>query len=229
MTLRRRRGGSDPGWHLKLPAGGSTRQEIRVPLGQGGRRVPTRLAGLVRGYTRGAALRPGSPDSTRRQVVTLVNIAGASLAEIASDDVSAQSLGDETVISQWAEVEVELTGGAPRLLKAADAQLRRDGLRPSARSAKLERALGWPEGSGPQPNGRAAAANRQHQPSSAGGVVLAYLREHAARLGSMDPRVRADKPDSVHQMRVATRRLRSTLQSTATWSRAPGRSRSWPS
>ena len=26
VTLRRRRGGSDPGWHLKLPAGGSTRQ-----------------------------------------------------------------------------------------------------------------------------------------------------------------------------------------------------------
>ena len=213
VTLRRRRGGSDPGWHLKLPAGGSTRQEIRVPLGQGGRRVPARLARLVRGYTRGEALRPVARISTRRQVVTLVDSAGASLAEIASDDVSAQTLGDETVISQWAEVEVELTGGAPRLLKAADAQLRRDGLRPSARSAKLERALGWPEGSGPQPNGRAAAANRQHQPSSAGGVVLAYLREHAARLGSMDPQVRADEPDSVHQMRVATRRLRSTLQS----------------
>ncbi len=164
VTLRRRRGGSDPGWHLKLPAGGSTRQEIRVPLGRGGRRVPARLAGLVRGYTRGEALRPVARISTRRQVVTLVDSAGASLAEIASDDVSAQTLGDETVISQWAEVEVELTGGGPRLLKAADAQLRRDGLRPSARSAKLERALGWPDGSGPQQDGRPAAANRQHQP-----------------------------------------------------------------
>ena len=50
-------------------------------------------------------------------------------------------------------------------------------------------------------------------PASAGDIVLAYLREHAARLGSMDPLVRADEPDSVHQMRVATRRLRSTLQS----------------
>jgi hypothetical protein len=82
--------------------------------------------------------------STRRQVLTLVDSAGASLAEIAADDVSAQTLGEETVISQWGEVEVELTGGGPRLLKAADAQLRRDGLVPSARSAKLERALGWP-------------------------------------------------------------------------------------
>ena len=75
--------------------------------------------------------------------MTLIDNAGASLAEIAADDVSAQTLGEETMISQWAEVEVELTGGGPRLLKAADAQLRRDGLRPSARAAKLERALGW--------------------------------------------------------------------------------------
>ena len=215
VTLRRRRGGSDPGWHLKLPAGGSTRQEIRIPLGRG-RQVPVRLAGLVRGYTRGQALRPVARVSTRRQVLTLVDSAGASLAEVASDDVSAQTLGGETMISQWAEVEVELTGGGPRLLKAAAAQLRRDGLRPSARSAKLERALGLPEGTGPQRDGHPASANGQHQaapPASAGDIVLAYLREHAARLGSMDPLVRADEPDSVHQMRVASRRLRSTLQS----------------
>ncbi len=215
VTLRRRRGGSDPGWHLKLPAGGSTRQEIRTPLGRG-RQVPARLASLVRGYTRGEALRPVARVSTRRQVLTLVDSEGASLAEVASDDVSAQTLGGETMISQWAEVEVELTGGGPRLLKAADARLRRDGLRPSARSAKLERALGLPDGTGPERGGHPAPVNGQHQtaaPASAGDIVLAYLREHAARLGSMDPLVRADEPDSVHQMRVASRRLRSTLQS----------------
>ena len=204
VTLRRRRGGSDAGWHLKLPAGGSTRREIRVPLGRS-RQVPARLASLVRGYTRGEALGPVARISTRRQVLTLIDSAGASLAEIAADDVSAQTLGEETVISQWGEVEVELTGGGPRLLKAADAQLRRDGLVPSARSAKLERALGWPgrpERGGPHQAG----------PASAGDVVLAYLQQHAARLGVQDPLVRADEPDSVHQMRVATRRLRSTLQ-----------------
>jgi CHAD domain-containing protein len=208
VTLRRRRGGGDPGWHLKLPAGGSTRREIQLPLGRG-RQVPARLAGLVRGYTRGAALRPVARISTRRQVLTLIDDAGSSLAEIAADDVSAQTLGEETMISQWAEVEVELTGGGPRLLKAADAQLRRDGLQPSARAAKLERALGWsaPGDSRPAGNGR------HGRPASAGDVVLAYLREHGARLKSLDPLVRADEPDAVHQMRVTTRRLRSTLQS----------------
>ncbi len=204
VTLRRRRGGSDAGWHLKLPAGDSTRREIQVPLGRS-RQVPARLARLARGFTRGEALRPVARISTRRQVLTLVDSAGASLAEIAADDVSAQTLGAETVISQWGEVEVELTGGGPRLLKAADAQLRRDGLVPSARSAKLERALGWP-------GGLERGGPHQAGPASAGDVVLAYLRQHAARLGAQDPLVRADEPDSVHQMRVATRRLRSTLQ-----------------
>jgi CHAD domain-containing protein len=213
VTLRRRRGGSDPGWHLKLPAGNSTRREIQLPLGRG-RQVPARLAGLVRGYTRGEALRPVARIATRRQVVTLIDSAGSSLAEVAADDVSAQTLGEETMISQWAEVEVELTGGSPRLLKAADAQLRRDGLQPSARAAKLERALGWSAAgdSRPAANGR-SGPDHVGQPASAGDVVLAYLQRHAGRLSSLDPLVRGDEPDAVHQMRVTTRRLRSTLQS----------------
>jgi len=51
------------------------------------------------------------------------------------------------------------------------------------------------------------------QPSCpAGQVVLAYLRQQVDLLKSLDPLVRADEPDSVHQMRVAGRRLRSTLR-----------------
>jgi CHAD domain-containing protein len=43
--------------------------------------------------------------------------------------------------------------------------------------------------------------------------VLAYLRDQVARLRSLEPLVRRDEPDAVHQMRVATRRLRGTLRS----------------
>src|ERR1039457_4884437 len=32
VTLRRRAGGRDAGWHLKLPAGADARDEIRLPL-----------------------------------------------------------------------------------------------------------------------------------------------------------------------------------------------------
>src|SRR5215467_16034087 len=48
ITLRRRRGGHDAGWHLKLPAGPHTRREIRLPLGRAGGRVPAELASLVK-------------------------------------------------------------------------------------------------------------------------------------------------------------------------------------
>jgi len=57
------------------------------------------------------------------------------------------------------------------------------------------------------------AGTRPPKSASAGIVVLAYLRLQAARLRSLEPAVRADEPDAVHQMRVTTRRLRSTFRS----------------
>src|SRR5512144_1290328 len=36
ITLRRRSGGSDDGWHLKLPAGRDARDEVRLPAGEPG-------------------------------------------------------------------------------------------------------------------------------------------------------------------------------------------------
>ena len=48
--------------------------------------------------------------------------------------------------------------------------------------------------------------------SSAAEVVLWYLRDQVEAIARCDPLVRRDKPDAVHQMRVATRRARSALQ-----------------
>jgi CHAD domain-containing protein len=56
------------------------------------------------------------------------------------------------------------------------------------------------------------AGTRPSRDSSAGDVVLAYLRLQAHTLKTLEPRVRADEFDSVHQMRVATRRLRAVLR-----------------
>ena len=205
VTLRRRRGGSDSGWHLKLPLDTDSRREIRVPLGRTGRRVPAELAVLVRGYARGQALRPVALLTTTRRLRVLLDGTGASLAEVATDDVSARTLGESTTLSHWREVEVELTGGRLDLLRAADKRLRRGGLQPAGHSAKLERALADRL---PQP----AVAGRLTSQSSAGDVVAAYWRAQSALLPALDPMIRRDEPDSVHDMRVATRRLRSTLK-----------------
>ena len=58
----------------------------------------------------------------------------------------------------------------------------------------------------------AIAGTRPRRDSSAGDVVLAYLRLQAHALKTLEPKVRADEFDAVHQMRIATRRLRAALR-----------------
>ena len=206
VTLRRRHGGGDAGWHLKLPLEAGSRREIRLPLGRAGRRVPAELATLVRAYARGQALAPVALITTVRRPRALLDASGAVLAEVATDDVSARTMGESTTLTHWREVEVELAGGGPRLLRAADKRLRRSGLRPAGYAAKLERALADQL---PAPEG----GSKLTLHSAAGDVVLAYARSQVAVLQALDPMIRRDEPDSVHDMRVATRRLRSALKS----------------
>jgi CHAD domain-containing protein len=217
ITLRRRRGGNDAGWHLKLPVGPKapdSREEIRLPLGNAGRRVPRELADLVRARTRGAALVPVATISTVREVTTLVDERGESLAEVADDRVAAAVAQEHRPSDRWREIEIELTGGGRDLLTAADKLLRRAGFHRSARSAKLERVLSarLPK----QPSTQSAGLRQLTSCSTAGDVVRAYLSAQVQALVSLDPKVRRAEPDSVHQMRVATRRLRSTLRSFGT-------------
>ena len=206
ITLRRRTGGEDAGWHLKLPAGSDTRDEIRLPLTDADGAVPEELAALVRAYTRGAAPAPVVRIQTRRRVLRLVDVADQALAEIAADHVSAEP-ADGSAATVWDEIEAELVTGGPALLTAIDAQLRRAGARRSAAQTKLQRALaGRLPAAGPAPEPRLT----RHSP--AGQVVLAYLRDQVAAVSHYDPLVRRDEPDAVHQMRVATRRARSALE-----------------
>ncbi len=205
ITLRRRRGGHDAGWHLKLPAGPYTRREIRLPLGRSRSRVPDELARLVRVHTRGQDLKPVARISTSRRRQLLLDGAGRSLAEVASDDVTAQVVGDSKRVSRWHEVEVELTGGQPGVLAAADQLLRRGGIDRSGQSAKLARALGLPP---PQ----RAEQRPLDESAPAGQVLQAYLAAQLQLLKTLDPMVRGSEPDAVHQMRTSVRRLRSTLQ-----------------
>ena len=243
ITLRRREGGADAGWHLKLPddaglAGPvgetSSCREVRMSLARGdrdrpGRRpagsdvspagrepVPGELARLVRARTRGGLLRPVGRIETHRRRSTLRNARGESLAEIAVDEVAAQTLGRATTVLHWTEVEAEFTGGSPRLARAVSDQLSRSGLRPVEHSAKLERVLTVsplaPTDGRSGAGRRTRASRRLSSRSPAGEVILAYLDAQAARLLALDPAVRLDEADAIHQMRVTARRLRAVLQ-----------------
>ncbi|MYX93869.1 CHAD domain-containing protein [Streptomyces sp. SID486] len=203
LTLRRRTGGSDAGWHLKFPVAPGVRDEIRCPLSD---TVPAEIAALVRSRVRGAELVPVVRLRSARDVRHLVDADGAVLAEASVDTVTADRLIGKGGSAQWTEIEVELADEAdPALLDRVDKRLRKAGVRPSKSASKLARAL-------EQTGGTRHGSGRRAKPVTAGDHVLAYVREQREKILEHDPGVRRDVPDAVHQMRVATRRLRSTLR-----------------
>jgi inorganic triphosphatase YgiF len=146
ITLRRRVGGSDEGWHLKLPVRKDTRQEVRLPLSAGDTgSVPAQLAARVEDVVAGRRLHPIAILDTERTVVTLADKGGEPLAEVADDLVTATRLdepGAEPM--KWREIEVEAVEGAKvgGVLDAAGQALREAGAMRSTSASKLGRLLG---------------------------------------------------------------------------------------
>jgi inorganic triphosphatase YgiF len=119
ISLRRRTGGGDEGWHLKLPVAKDTKEEVRAPLEASEQSVPEELAVLVAAHVRGRELVPVADVDTRRTEYGLLAGDGTVLAELADDTVNAQRLtGDEGEVSllSWREIEVEIVDGTPELL-----------------------------------------------------------------------------------------------------------------
>jgi inorganic triphosphatase YgiF len=160
ITLRRRTGGSDAGWHLKLPAGGpvpgaapladgvSARREVQEPLecggsdGAGAPVVPARLASRVAEVTGGLPLAPIAILVTERTVLTLTSADGTLLAEIADDQVTARRLPETSAEPlRWREVEVEVPVAVPQLQQAVADRLLAAGARPAGHGSKLARLL----------------------------------------------------------------------------------------
>jgi CHAD domain-containing protein len=203
ITLRRRTGGSDAGWHLKFPVAEGVRDEIRAPLSD---TLPDELAALVRSRVRNVELRPVVRLRSDRDVRHLLDADARLLAEVSVDAVHAERLSGGVGDVQWTEIEVELADdGDPAFLDKVEKRLRKAGVRPSGSSSKLARAL-------------AETAPRKRNPVigdpvTAGDHVLAYLRAQRDAIVELDPAVRQDAEDSVHSMRVATRRMRSALKS----------------
>lgn len=210
LTLRRRTGGSDAGWHLKFPVAPGVRDEIRAPQAD---TLPGDLAALLRSRVRGAELVPVVRLLTTRDVHHLVDDEGGLLAEIAVDEVCAERLPESGgPTAAWSEIEVELADdGDPALLDAVEKRLRKKGVRPAASASKLARALEETAPGSPHPV-LPGKRERQPAPVTAGDHVLAYVRRQAEAIVTLDPAVRRDLPDSVHRMRVATRRLRSAFK-----------------
>ncbi len=196
ITLRRREGGPDAGWHLKLPAGdGRTEVHSRARADA----VPTALTRRVAGIVGGQRLLPVATIDTTRHTVQLLAAEGELVLEVADDHVIGARTGDDGEPLTWREIEIELgPAGSERELTAVAKVCEGAGARTAAQQRKINHVLGEPADTGI--SGRA-------------GLVASYLREQCQALLVGDAQLRDDPaPGPVHRTRVAVRRLRATLR-----------------
>lgn len=210
ITLRYRDGEAGPAWTVKLPEGQSqdatlTRQEVGFSGPPG--RIPQPAADLVLASTRGRDLTPVAGLATLRRPVELRGRDGRLLAELVDDTVTVRR-GSQ--LERFREVEIELRDDgaqARELSAAAISRLIEAGCVLATPLPKLVRALG-------EQAIRPADIVVEPLPGDAGmsELVRYAIARSTARLLHHDPGVRlGEDPEQVHQLRVATRRLRSDL------------------
>lgn len=204
ITLRRRAGGGDEGWHLKLPEASGSRSEIHAPLSDD---VPVELRSVVAAIVRDRPLTPLATSQTTRAVTRIVGDGGEVVAEFADDEVIGVDLRtapDAEII--WHEWEMELVGTTDRdLLDRLCRRLIDAGAEPSTYPAKLVHVVGSPP-----------------KRSTYADPTVAALASLTDDLVERDRWLRENRSDGVHQMRVTSRRLRSLLRSHPTLLALPG-------
>jgi CHAD domain-containing protein len=202
VTLRRRTGGTDAGWHLKLPAGPDARTEVRVLLGEeSSDTVPDELLDVVLAIVRDRPVAPVARISTTRTVDMLYGPEGTAVAEFCDDNVVARAEDGEDSEQRWREWELELAeGGDHDLLDRLTHRLLDAGAAPAGHGSKLARVLDREDAD--EADAVAPPADPVHR----------AVAEQVEQLVEWDRAVRADVYDSVHQMRVTTRKIRSLLQ-----------------
>ena len=197
VTLRRRTGGADAGWHLKV-ADGPARMEFQSQARSN--RVPESLSRRVAGVLAGQELVEVATITTTRCATRLLDEHGALLAEVADDRVFGAGVGDVATLDRWREVEVELgAAGDEDLLTKITKVFRKADARPAPLQRKLDRLFA----------GRGTKTPRR----TVNRAVATYLQDQsrAILLGDIALRDRPE-PEAVHKTRVGTRRLRSTLR-----------------
>ena len=219
-SLRRRSGGSDAGWHLKLKgAGEHARQEITAPIT--GARPPAVLREVLPETLAHAPLLPLARLRTSRTEWPVLSEDGRELAVVCLDEVRASGLEAESFDGgpqgdlqsgdlgggssfSWFEVEVEVVSGTETELEQISDALLSWGLAPAQYASKVDHALGL--------LGVTSKRDDERWGETAMVPVLAYLDTQVGVIQAMDQPVATNEWDAVHQCRVATRRLRSLLK-----------------
>jgi hypothetical protein len=199
ITLRRRTGGSDDGWHLKLPVAGGERLEVRRPLGSRSS-PPVALGRLLVAVVGDRDLAAVATLVTHRSVHNLVAADSTVLAELADDQVTVEREGAATI--RWRELEIELVEGDAAALAALDASVRAAGVKPSAASSKIGRVLS------PNAPERSVSWSARLRAREAADALLV---ETAGELRVLDALARAGHPGAAAELERAVRRRRAAV------------------
>jgi len=193
LTLRYRVENGRGRWQLKLPSGDARREiEADGPAGT----VPPQIVSLLPALVRGTKLVPVARLRTRRDGLKVDG------AEVVHDVVSV--LDGQRVSRTFDELEVELIEGDERTLRRLERALRRAGALDGEGRPKVFRALDLADPLDAHEPPRDASASAH----LAGALAMQYRR-----LLAHDPGTRlGTEPESLHQLRVATRRLRAFLR-----------------
>jgi CHAD domain-containing protein len=198
VTLRRRVANRRGLWQLKLPRGVS-RLELELPGPPGS--PPAEIASLLLAYARARPLMPVASLRTKRSGIRTDAIAGA-VADVTIDTVSVRT--DGRAAGSFRELEVELVDGDEKGLAKLGKALREAGAGEGDGRPKLFQALDL-EGPPARPAPGRDAPPREH--------LQAMLEAQYRAILAHDPGTRLGRdPEELHQMRVATRRLRAFLR-----------------
>ncbi|HEX2156943.1 MAG TPA: CYTH and CHAD domain-containing protein [Actinomycetes bacterium] len=198
------------GWTVKLPEGSDGALLVRAEhtFPGDGNRPPAEARALIRPFVRTAPLSPSVRMRTLRRPVELRDPEGSRLAELVDDEV--QVLDGRRIQARFRELEVELDASADAgLLSEVVDRLVEAGAVAAEPTPKYLRALAGRERAlGPevvQPEvGADASVEQLLRHDLASGTLRLFRHEAGVRTG--------EDPEAVHQARVATRRIRSTLR-----------------
>ena len=198
ITLRHRIERGKKAWQLKIPLG-DDRQEVEVAGTQAD--PPDALRRLLILHLGDRKLVPVVTLRVWRRGV-LVRHGRVPVAEIALDTVSV--LKNDRIIERFRELEIEQRQGDEASLRSLERQMREAGASDHDGRPKFFRALSLPA---PLP------ATSPEAEASVVDYLKWALAQHVGWLVAHDPGTRlGTEPESLHQMRVATRRLRAVLR-----------------